>query len=79
MPPQNGQLELLSETRFWHCGFRHKAINPMLMNLMHKVSFKLALTVNQQKGLRIPGQIGLIKYEIWEFRAEMTAQNSLRA
>jgi hypothetical protein len=48
------------------------------MNLMHKVSFKLAFTVNQQKGLRIPRQIGLIKDKIWELGAEMTAQNSLR-
>jgi hypothetical protein len=46
---------------------------------MHKVSFKLAFTVKLQKGLRIPRQIGLINYEFWELRAEMTAQNSHRA
>jgi hypothetical protein len=52
MPPQKGQLELPSETLFWHLGLRHRATNRMVMNVIYKVNLKLTFTVNQQQDLR---------------------------
>jgi len=46
IPPQNGQVGLLSETLFWHLGFRQRAMTQMLIIGAHAVPLETVFTGN---------------------------------